>query len=200
MPATLRQLQDERKIIKFYRFGASCIRDFAVNPPLFFAACPRISCWTFRPACRSPREPTTPWATLPTPSPASLPRPRSPNVRWGQSVIRQGLWVENCQLLVTYQVSPQAGCGREDLKHRKYTPQKKETHLFNSLTFCITQQWGTGKLPVHWRHCSFLPLLLSTLLTISELPNMDYVAFIKWTQNGILSLVGFYLNHTSGCL
>ena len=73
---------------------------------------------------------------------------------------------------------------------------KKETHIFNSLTFCIIQQWGTGTLPPS-QEALFIFFLLSlyTFLTISKLPDMDYVTTIKFTQNGTFSLAG--INQTT---
>ena len=71
---------------------------------------------------------------------------------------------------------------------------KRVTHIFTGLTFCITQQWGAGKLPTSQKARLIFSLLsLPLLLTISELPDMDYVTFMKLARNGTFSLVGFNL-------
>ena len=64
---------------------------------------------------------------------------------------------------------------------------KRNVH-FNGLTFCIIQQWGAGKLPP-----SQEALFISSSLIVYALDyiDMDYVTFMKLTQNGTFSLVGF---------
>ena len=71
---------------------------------------------------------------------------------------------------------------------------KRVTHIFTGLTFCITQQWGAGKLPTSQEARLIFSLLSLPLhLTISELPDMDYVTYMKLARNGTFSLVGFNL-------
>ena len=70
--------------------------------------------------------------------------------------------------------------------------KKRNAHFLTVyLFFYITKQWDAGKLPLHRRHCSLPLLSLSTLLTILEVPNMDHVTLMKFTQNGTFPPVGF---------
>ena len=57
-------------------------------------------------------------------------------------------------------------------------------------TFLHNSTMGIGKLPLHRRECSFHLLSSSTLLAISELPDMNYVKFKKLMPYGTFSLAG----------
>ena len=55
---------------------------------------------------------------------------------------------------------------------------KENAHFDNDIAFCITQQWGTGKLPPS-KEALYSLISLPTLLTILEL-----------LQNRTISLMG----------
>ena len=62
----------------------------------------------------------------------------------------------------------------------------QETHIFNGLTFCITQQWSAGK--------------ITPFIEGNWLPAMDYVTFMKLTPNGTFYLVEITLTmHQNVC-
>ena len=79
--------------------------------------------------------------------------------------------------------------------------KKQNAASINSLIFLHNSTIGCSKIiPFTGGTILFPVLLLSLLLTISEIPDMYYVTFMKLTQNGTFSLVGFNLNtHVNVC-